>query len=309
MSTVEYSQAITTHRRSSWKNVYNCKFCQYFTTSLLSMTSHRLKQHYSVLEEFTCENAKIELYYCKDCDFKTKLTVLFKQHIHKYHSFKRESADSLLNEDFRIQYYVCEKCNFETNLSLKWIQHTSKCTGKKENLQIVPSPKENVTHNSDFKQTSEIRWYYCAKCSYKDNFKHYFNRHIRSHDSEKLYACDKCPYKSKYKSNLKMHISTLHQNDENLKWYKCNECPLKTKYRPNLKRHVIEQHLANENIKLYECEVCPFKTKRKNHLSQHEKVHSGIKSYQCDYCSYAGKRMEHLKRHINKHHLNKTESK
>ena len=116
MSNLEYCEAIAKHNRSSLKNAHKCKLCPYSTTSLFLITNH-VRRHRFPLEQFTCINAKIEAYFCKDCDFKTELTVLFKEHIGNYHGIKREFKDDVLKEDFRIQNYVCEKCNFETNLS------------------------------------------------------------------------------------------------------------------------------------------------------------------------------------------------
>ena len=84
MSTLEYCEAIAKYDRSSLKNVHKCKICPYSTTSLFLITNH-VRRHRFPLEQFTCSNAKIEAYFCKDCDFKTELTVLFKEHIGKYH--------------------------------------------------------------------------------------------------------------------------------------------------------------------------------------------------------------------------------
>ena len=123
------------------------------------MTKH-VKRHRFPLVKFTCDNAKIEPYYCKNCDFKTELTVFFKEHIDKYHGLKRESTDYLLSEDFHIQTYVCEKCSFETNFSLKWLQHTSACTGEKKKFQSVTSPKLDDTYSFTIRQIGDIRWYY-----------------------------------------------------------------------------------------------------------------------------------------------------
>ena len=133
MASLKYCEAIATDGRSySWENLHNCIRCPYFTTSLFLMTNH-VRRHHSSVEKFACDNAKIEVYYCQDCRFKTKLTVLFKQHLDRYHGLKM-SIDDLSSENFCIQNYVCEKCEFETNFSLKWLQHTSTCTGNKENL-------------------------------------------------------------------------------------------------------------------------------------------------------------------------------
>ena len=170
------------------------------------MTNH-VRRHRFRLVKFTCDNVKIEPYYCKDCDFKTELTVLFKEHIGKYHGLKRESTDYLLTEDFHIQTYVCEKCSFETNLPLKWLQHTSACTEKKKKIQRATSSEQDDTYSFTIRQAADKRWFYCTACSYKTKFKYNLNRHMRKHNLNKPYACDKCPYKTNYSSNLRQHIN------------------------------------------------------------------------------------------------------
>ena len=165
MSILEYSEIPTRWGRSSWKNVHNCKQCPYFTTSLFLMVNH-VRRHSSPLEKLNCEHASIEVYYCKDCDFKTELTTLFKRHINERHGLKTEFREDLSSQDFQINNYVCEKCDFETNFLLKWLQHLSTCTKKRKRA------------NSYFKQTDEICWYYCAECFYKTKFKNNLRRHI-----------------------------------------------------------------------------------------------------------------------------------
>ncbi|XP_063930348.1 zinc finger Y-chromosomal protein 2-like [Zophobas morio] len=299
MSTLEYCQGITTRWRSSWQNVHNCKLCPYFTTSLFFMVNH-VRRHRSSLEEFTCDNAKIEAYYCKDCDYKTELTLLFKQHIYKHHGLKRESEKVFSSEDFRIQTYVCQQCDFETNLSLNWLQHTFTCTRNKENLQNVNFAKEKITNNSDFKQSDEMPWCYCTECSYKTKLQKYLKRHIKNtHSNKRLHIdeddiewhkCQKCPFKTKAKANLKKHIKNLHLKDEDVKWYKCNVCSFKTKHKKSLNVHVGIKHLDEEKIKWYECANCPYRAKLPSHLRNHvifqHLDQEKIKWYDCANCPY-----------------------
>ena len=223
------------------------KFCPYLPPSFFLMMNH-MRPYRSPRTKFTCENAELEVYSCKDCYFKTQLTFLFKQHFNKCHVLKRGSRDDLPSENFRIKNYFCEKCNFETNFSLKWLQHTLVCAETKEDFQSVSSPKENVLYSSDFKQNGEIRWYYCAECSYKCRFKRYLNYHMRNHNSNKRYACDMCSFKSKYGSNLRRHIKLIHLSEQD-KWHKCEQCSFNTKIKPYLTRHINSLHLNVENVK------------------------------------------------------------
>ncbi|XP_063929914.1 RE1-silencing transcription factor-like [Zophobas morio] len=313
MSSLDYCEAIATGRSSSWKNVHNCELCSYFTLSFFLMTNH-MRRHRSCLEKFSCENTKIEVYYCKDCDFKTELTILFKQHINEDHGLKRKFRKDLSSEDFCIRSYLCEKCNFETNFSLKWFDHTSVCTGTKENLQNVSFVKENVIYSFDSEQTDKTRWYYCTECSYKSKVKRNFKRHIiRNHNSNKRYACDKCPYKTKDKSNLKRHINLRHVDEQKGEWHNCQNCPFKTKLKSSLSRHIKNLHLNNKNVRWYECNECSFKTKRKENLNIHVTVkhldEEKIKWHKCENCSYKCNHASSLKRHVIHQHLKEGEVK
>ncbi|KAJ3651365.1 hypothetical protein Zmor_017414 [Zophobas morio] len=209
------------------------------------------------------------------------------------------------SEDSSIENYGCAIYCFEPNLSLKSFQHTSACTETKENLQSVSSLQENATYNSDFKQTDEVDWFYCAECSFKGKLKKHLVRHIWDSHSTKRHECDKCSFKCKRKMNLTLHINNVHLNDKDVKWRKCNECAFKTKYGVSLKRHVNGNHLDDTKIKWYKCHNCSFRTKRAENLKRHEiSIHLNdeeIKWYKCEDCSYKSKRNSNLKRHVKIH--------
>ena len=292
MSTLEYSEALSTYGRSSRKNVHNCKQCPYFTTTLFLMFNH-VRQHRSSPEKFKCENAKIEPYYCKDCNFKTDLTILFKQHIDTNHGFKQESGDDSSSRDLVIENYVCENCDFATNFSLKWFQHTSRCT------------REKAKRCSCKKS---CKWYECGHCPYKTTFKHKLKRHQNSpHLSEqdaKWYECNNCHFKTKHKSSLEFHTVAKHPNlQEQFKTYKCKSCKFETKHVSNLRRHVISVHLDEIDIKWYECQQCSFRAKLRYNLTEHMKRDHSKKSewYKCAKCSYKSKMKPNLKSHLKVH--------
>ncbi|XP_063927065.1 zinc finger protein 142-like isoform X2 [Zophobas morio] len=294
MSVLEYSESFRAWGKSSWRNVHRCKLCPYFTTSLFFMVNH-VRRHRSPLAKLTCGKAKIELFYCKDCDFKTELTILFKQHINKNHGVKVESRDDLSSQDFVIQNYVCKKCSFETNLSLKWLQHTSECTGKKENLQSVSYLQDGIC------------WHCCTDCNFKAKVQSHVRDHIKRCHWSKAYACEKCPFKSRYKTSLRKHVNGVHLDEQDGVWYRCIECPFKTRYKVNLKNHAIAKHTAQEEIKWYECDLCPLKTRKKYTLREHiNRVHSNeedVKWYECDKCPFKTKYKHSFKIHINVKHV------
>ena len=168
-----------------------------------------MRRHSSSLEKFTCHN-KIEPYFCKDCDFETGLTILFRQHVSKHHDPKRQSRADSSSWDFVIKNYDCEKCDFTTNLSLKKLQHTLTCTGMKENRSSVSVPEKNATYYSTFDQTNGKRWFVCTECSYKARKESILKSHIGKHDSNQRYVCDQCPFKTNWKISLSNHIKRNH---------------------------------------------------------------------------------------------------
>ncbi|XP_063929928.1 zinc finger protein 711-like [Zophobas morio] len=300
MSILEYSGALAAQGRASWKNVHNCKLCPYFSTSFFLMLNH-VRRHRSSLEKFMCEKAKIEAYFCKDCKFKTKLTLQFKKHINKHHGINKESRKGSSSNDFRIRTYVCNKCNFETNLSLKKIQHSSECTRKKQNLQSVSFPNESGTFNSDFKQINKIRWHNCAECTYQGKCKNNALHHVADCHLSKRYACEKCPFKCRWKSTFRVHLNQKHLAEEHVEWYKCDKYPFKAKNRTYLNRHTKDKYLKDEDVKWYNCNECPYRTKYKSSLKTHVIAKhlddEQIKWYEC-------KQVSSLKTHIKIKHLN-----
>ncbi|KAJ3651330.1 hypothetical protein Zmor_017379 [Zophobas morio] len=205
-------------------------------------------------------------HHCKDCDFKTELTVLFGQHINQHYDPKRESSEDISSEDSSKENYGCAKYYFEPNLSLKSFQNSAVCTETKESSQSVSSLEESATCSSDFKQTEEGHWYYCHKCTYKCKVKNTLTRHIEVLHLHRWYACDKCPFKTKWKGNLTVHINTMHLDEHEGKWYKCQKCQFKTRTKGNLKSHINNVHV---NVKWYTCNECFHKTKHKTLLQRH----------------------------------------
>ncbi|XP_063930360.1 zinc finger protein 142-like [Zophobas morio] len=207
--------------------------------------------------------AKMEAYHCKDCDFKTEVTLVFEQHINEHHGPSRESrketpseetsSEETSSEDSSIENYVGATYCFEPNLLLKSVQHTYISTGTEENLQSVSSLKESATYNSDFKQTDEIPLYYCAECSYRSKLQESLKYHIEISHTKKQYACDKCPYK----------------NEQEGEWHKCQKCQFKSRAKWNLRQHINDIHLNDEDVKWFKCNKCDFKTKRGTTLKTH----------------------------------------
>ncbi|XP_063927276.1 RE1-silencing transcription factor-like [Zophobas morio] len=232
MVTLQYSEPLTAPKKPPLVNVHNCKVCPYVTTSFFLMMNHK-RRHQSPLLPFNCKNT-FDSYHCKDCDFQTELTLLFKQHIKEHHGIKHENDDLILQ--YNNQKYVCRKCGFETYFSLKWLLHMRECP----QIKVQPNSKQHLVED-------QIK-------------RHIKTRHLDDLDA-KLYECQQCPYKTRDCSNLRRHVKSHHLNAKSITWYKCTECSFKTKHEGVFQKHVKARH-SNQHgdIKWYNCEKCQYKT-------------------------------------------------
>ncbi|XP_063926471.1 zinc finger autosomal protein-like isoform X2 [Zophobas morio] len=311
--------------------VHNCKNCPFSSTSLFRMVNH-VRTHRSPLTHFNCEKSNVDLYFCKDCNFQTDLTLLMKKHIENYHAPHPQNATNSLEED-EIQSYICKKCGFETYFLLKWLQHAQMCPGPKKKLQFsytdtmrwgqyknwsFKSPSMIKTEKCDNDVFTEIKdlnedsvkWRECNHCSFRTLRKYALKRHMVnihfSEDHTEWHHCDQCPFKAKFHYRLNRHIRTRHlKNTEkaNFTWYKCAHCRLKTASLEFLNTHVSEKHKKADAE--YQCEQCSYKATRKDLLTRHTRnVHhrDQINQFQCDQCPYKATRKDYLKRHIVKIH-------
>ena len=296
MEALKYSVACTAHKKSSLVKVHDCKICPYVTTSFFLMRNH-LQRHQSPLVSFTCDNP-LDSYHCKDCNFQTELTLLFKQHIKDRHGIKQKNDDNLIVQHNN-QKYVCGKCGFETHFLLTWLRHMRECQQCACKTKEHPNLKQHIQrHRGDEKDIT----YKCEKCEDKNKYRTSLDRDIRMRHVDKWHQCTVCAYKTIYKANLKKHINLRHVDDLDAKWYECTHCSYRTKHKTYLKRHVNVLHLGEKDAKWYECQHCPYKTKCCSNLTRHVRSkHFNEKSitwYQCNKCSFKTKRERILQKHV-----------
>ena len=137
MSILEYSENFVRHLKSPPKNAHHCKLCPFFTTSTFLMVNH-VKQHSSPsLSHFNCQSVNIETYWCKDCNFQSELTFIFKQHIIQRHN---KNEDSPI-KNFVVHHQICDECDFGTHFSMKWLQHRLFCFGNNKHLKKLDDVK------------------------------------------------------------------------------------------------------------------------------------------------------------------------
>ena len=303
MSVAEYCEKFTTwvNWAKSPNRTPTCKVCPDFTPSNFLM-GHHARRHRSSSMPFNCEKSDIEIYYCKECNFQTELTLLFKQHVETYHCIKRENDE---DSDYIVRNYICDKCNFETHFSIKWLQHSAACLRNEDNSRSSVKASEKT----------KLTWYRCDQCEHKCKDKYNLKLHkIAKHlDSDEIqwYHCLNCPYKAKLKKCLKSHIYSVHFNEDSINWHKCPMCPYKGKRKSDLKSHLKRRH--RPEIKWYQCTMCPYRTQRnfalKRHINSYHSQGQYVKWYECTQCLFKAKQNSSLTRHINMKHLDEKDVK
>ena len=78
----------------------------------------------------------------------------------------------------------------------------------------------------------------CSQCSYVNNHKQNFKKHLMTHTGERPYACPLCSYRALQKHHLDNHIKR-HTGE---KPFACIYCPYKTGRKESLKYHIYVKH-------------------------------------------------------------------
>ena len=129
----------------------------------------------------------------------------------------------------------------------------------------------------------------CEVCGKKSKKRSNLERHMRVHDGERPYDCEKCYKSFKYPGCLKDHMISWHSSDKQFSSEKCLK-PFRKK--ASLKKHIRRRHRSKEgNEKLrttkseeakkevvpqYKCDLCNFTMDRQVNLEAHMLVRHSI---------------------------------
>ncbi|KAJ3653784.1 hypothetical protein Zmor_013018 [Zophobas morio] len=329
--------------KSRLHDVIKCEICPYFTTSVFRMECHSLRHQLSLKRTpFNCENANVEVYRCRHCNFQTALILLFKKHLDLCHN------PIFPIVTYAVRKYTCEKCDFETHFSLDWMQHTLKYHEQEKTCNVSCGSSGVVNDNfmynydeCDFKtkhrSNLKIRFnsprldpskkniYTCKNCGFETHDSLDWMQHtVVCHDQEKnckmihdpigvvddnskWYNCDQCIFKTKRKGNLESHLLKHLKIPQDITIHKCAKCPFTNPSKHKLKMHLNARHLDENHATWYNCEECPYKTKNIYNLRGHiRNNHRGQKWHECDQCPYKTNHKSTLNRHIKSRHSHDT---
>lgn len=230
-----------------------------------------------------------------------------------------------ISEKFR-----CEECEIDLNSQQKFNIHMAEIHGM-SGAKVYPCTELGCTRT--FSAPSSLTYhkfsshnksvFFCTEpgCNKQFKIKNLLTRHLKTHSSERTFACEQCDKSFKTRSNLYSH-TIVHQQEPK---FFCDECGQQFKHRTSLTSHMrwhqgekpfkcpfclksfnqngnLQEHIRiHTGEKPFKCELCPraFTTSSQHKL--HIKRHMGVKQFKCDYCGKAFLNKDTYKTHLRRH--------
>ncbi|MBZ3874474.1 Transcriptional repressor CTCFL [Sciurus carolinensis] len=139
-----------------------------------------------------------------------------------------------------------------------------------------------------------FRTFHCSICVFTSSRVSSFNRHMKTHTSEKPHTCHLCLKAFRTVTLLRNHVNT----HTGTRPYKCGDCDMAFVTSGELVRHRRYRHTHE---KPFSCSLCKYASVEASKLKRHIRSHTGERPFQCRLCSYASKDTYKLKRHMRTH--------
>ncbi|RZF44236.1 hypothetical protein LSTR_LSTR003876 [Laodelphax striatellus] len=238
---------------------HKCTICDYASVELSKMRNH-----------MRCHTGE-RPYQCPHCTYASPDTFKLKRHL-RIHTGEKP--------------YECDICHarFTQSNSLKAhklihsagdkpVFHCELCPatcGRKTDLRI----HVQKLHTSD----KPLK---CRRCGKQFPDRYSYKVHSKSHECEKCWRCELCPYASVSQRHLESHMLILTDQ----KPYQCNQCDQSFRQKQLLKRHQNLYHNPNyvpppPREKTHECPECQRAFRHKGNLIRHLSVHDPDSSAQ-----------------------------
>ena len=199
------------------------------------------------------------------------------------------------HEDPKKKKVNCPICNKNLNFKNFIGMHYYKCS----NWTIPGSEKKRLIFEAQESRRTAIldEPISCSECGKMFYTDLKLRCHMKVHQKDKTYHCDKCEFKTHRKDYLDNHIKNRHTA---AKYVTCEICGTRLKdNRVVVQLHMKHQHTKQEMVKCGEC----GKEFTKVALSKHLRRVHGEQKHACHLCSYKTQSSYNLKLHISKSHL------
>ncbi|KAL1130682.1 hypothetical protein AAG570_011924 [Ranatra chinensis] len=162
--------------------LYFCEQCNFKTRHSYSFTRHKRK------------HTNQKPYACSDCDYKTIQLSTLKLHCAKYHSNESPRVTNINGKEKVRRRYICKEGRIKKEPQEYICEH---CDYRGKNATALKN--HVLTHTGE-------RPYGCHLCNYRAAQASALANHAKRHTGVKPYACPYCSYRAAIVANLRLHI-------------------------------------------------------------------------------------------------------
>ncbi|XP_030755629.1 uncharacterized protein LOC115881991 isoform X7 [Sitophilus oryzae] len=300
--------------------MYSCFKCNYQTTSMASLNSHRAREERQLLA------LRNRTYSCSRCNtYRTTSMASLHRHIATHwapeerQSFACPHCDNKYTNKVSLEYHL-QRCHLRSSDSHDVELITKEDNKQDEHVQSSVASGDKLELAKALKE-SQKKIYRCCTCSYQTTYKFNFSKHKKIHlapGERQMFACLHCDKTYIQKQSLQHHLQNNHIDSRakalkksHKKVYRCSMCSYQTPYKSHLNTHK-NTHLPPEERQRFACLHCDKTYIQKQALQWHLKYHHTdlrakalkelqIKVYRCSTCSYQTPSKSCLNRHNNIH--------
>ncbi|XP_063435111.1 myoneurin-like [Mytilus trossulus] len=279
----------------------------------------KIKSDKTVAYNFRCSECDIGFYFgkhydkhmmethqnwdCAICERKCQSFIELSDHYQIVHSMNV----SINNINAVNRKYACNKCDktFDKPSSLYTHQKPEGPFQCEPCQRVFKTSNRLLKHEQSYahcmksgqKFTLE-RNFLCTECGKSFYSMKYLKLHMICHNTEKLFSCQHCSYKSPYSGAVKSHMKRHFESERT---HLCELCGACFHANRNLTIHMAFKHSDERN---FSCSSCSQKFKSKQEQLRHTRLnHTDFKMLTC-FCGKEYKHKKSLRKHTRSVHGN-----
>ncbi|KAB7503943.1 Zinc finger protein 91 [Armadillidium nasatum] len=245
---------------------------------------------------------------CTECNFESKDTATFKDHLRTHLGQSRSDIESVpysfkSNKTFKESFSNEE--HSEVKMKREFVSHLLLHNKDKSDCGYISTNLDNIKVytlsdiismicndekdvNQDINLDSETKLHKCSQCSFECCDEVQLSQHLSSHSTDEKFICSQCSFEGTNQSDLDSHLQT-HST------FKCSKCLCEFSDIVSWNSHRCEL----KSDKFFKCLTCNFETKNKKHFILHSQIHAKLRK--CTECNFSHLRRDKFQSHLMTH--------